>query len=86
MNKMSSIIREVYERWKAESPLFWKKIMNLSVTLGTAALGIILVDKQFDLQSLGVSPIIFTICGYVITFCGALGLASKLTKQDNGNN
>jgi len=86
MIKMSNVIKEIYERWKAESPSFWKKIMKLSVTLGSAALGIILADKQFDLQSLGVDPIIFTVCGYILTFCGALGLASKLTKQDNGNN
>ena len=83
---LKKFIQELLDRWKSESPVFWKKIMNFSITLGSAAIAILGADKMFDLQTYGVSPIIFTICGYVITFCAATGLMAKITKQDNANN
>lgn len=76
---MKNFIKELIHRWKAESPTFWKKIMKLSITLGTAAAGILFANTQFNLTSYGVSPIVFTVCAYVIVWCGALGLAAKLT-------
>lgn len=72
---------ELKERWKSESPLFWKKIMKISVTLGTSAVSVIGVDKLFDLQSYGIPTLLFTICGYIIVACATLGLAAKITKQ-----
>jgi hypothetical protein len=36
---------------------------------------------MFDLQSYGVPQLIFTIAGYVIVACAALGLAAKITKE-----
>lgn len=79
-------MQELITRWKSESPVFWKKVMKISITLGIAAIAIISADKMFGLQDYGVSPIIFTICGYIITFCGATGLMAKITKQGNDNN
>ena len=34
-------IKELKERWKAESPDFWIKVRNLSITIGTSAVAII---------------------------------------------
>ena len=65
----------------ADSPKFWKKVLKKAVIFGTSATAIIGADKLFDLQSYGVPMIIFTICGYVIVACAALGLASKITKE-----
>ena len=31
------MIKEIKQRWKAESPDFWKKVKHFSVTLGLAA-------------------------------------------------
>jgi hypothetical protein len=73
-------MNELKERWKAELNAFWKKVLNVSLTVGGAALGIVTANQIWNLQSLGVAPIIFTVCGYILTFCGALGLAAKLTK------
>lgn len=72
---------ELTERWKAESPAFWKKAMNFCVTLGTSAVAVLGADKIFELQSYGVPIIVFTICGYVIVACAAFGLAAKITKK-----
>ena len=72
-------MKTLIERWKSESPEFWKKVLNLSVTLGINSIAILGLDKMLDLQSYGVPQLVFTLCGYVIVACGALGLASKLT-------
>lgn len=82
---MKKITSEILQRWKSESPDFWKKIMKLSVTLGTSAVAIIGADKMLDLKSYGVPELIFTICGYIIVFCAGTGLMAKITKQDDGN-
>lgn len=83
---MKKLTQELISRWKSESPIFWKKVLKISVSLGSSAVAIIGADKMFDLQSYGISPTILTVCGYIITFCAATGLMAKITKQDNGNN
>lgn len=73
-------IKEIKERWKSETPEFWKKVMNFAITLGTSAVAVLGADKLFELQSYGVPQIVFTIAGYVIVACAALGLSAKITK------
>ena len=74
-------IKEIKERWVAESPEFWKKVLSFSVTLGTSAVAVLGADKLFELQSYGVPQLVFTIAGYIIVACAALGLSAKITKQ-----
>ena len=78
---MINWISEITERWKSETPDFWKKVMKFSVTLGTSAVAVLAAEKMFELQAYWVPTIIFTICGYIITACAALGLAAKITKK-----
>jgi len=75
------MIQEIKDRWKAESPEFWQIVLNFAITLGTSAVAVIGADKLFDLQTYGVPQIIFTISGYVIVACAALGLSAKITKK-----
>ena len=77
--------QELIKRWKSESPEFWKKIEKYSLILGSGAFGIITLDKLIDLQNYGVPAIIFTICGYILTFCAGSGLMAKITKKDDSN-
>lgn len=79
--KTREMYATLHDRWHSESPIFWKNIMKYSVTLGSTAAAIIGSDKLFDLQYYGVPQIIFTICGYIIVACAALGLSAKITKQ-----
>lgn len=60
--------------------------MKYSITLGTTAVSIIGADKMFDLQYYGIPQIIFTICGYIIVACAAIGISAKITKQNNIEN
>ena len=73
-------VEQVKIRWKSELNKFWKKVLSLSLIIGSSAAGILLADSTFGLQSIGVNPFIFTISGYILTFCGAAGLMAKLTK------
>ena len=73
--------QEIKERWKSEINDFWKKVLHYAIIIGTSAAGIISADVLWNLQSYGVHPMIFTIAGYILTACGALGLAAKLTKK-----
>lgn len=74
------LIKQVKVRWKSQMNKFWKKVLKFSLILGGSAGGILTIDGIWNVQSFGVPAIIFTICGYVLTACGALGLAAKLTK------
>ena len=78
---MEKILKEIRIRWKTESPIFWKKILNKCIYIGSTSVSILGAEKLFDLQSYGVPPIIFTICGYIIVACASLGLAAKITKE-----
>lgn len=80
------IIEELKDRWKSESPEFWNKIKNFSITLGTSAVAVLAADKLFDLQYYGVPQIVFTIAGYIIVACATLGLSAKITKKDVNSN
>ena len=71
---------QLKHRWSAPLNKFWKKVLKFCLWLGGIAVAILGADTTFGLQALGVAPIIFTICGYVLTACAALGLGAKLTK------
>lgn len=78
---MINWIQELKERWKAESPEFWQKVLKLATIIGSSAVAVLMADKAFNLQEYGVSEIVFKICGYIITFCAAIGLSAKITKK-----
>ena len=80
------MLKELKERWKSESPDFWKKVKNFAVTLGTSAVAVLASDKLFDLQNYGVPQLVFTIAGYVIVACATLGLSAQITKKDVNTN
>jgi hypothetical protein len=79
------MIKEIITRWNATTPDFWKKIKAIAVKVGISAVSVLGADKLFSLQSYGISPVVFTIAGYVIVVCATLGLAAQITqtpKQD----
>lgn len=80
--KKNNFFTELGQRWKTPLGIFWKKIRTFSITIGGSAAAILLADSSFNLQSnYGLPPILFTICGYVIVFCAALGLTSQITTK-----
>ena len=79
--KKISVIGELIDRWTSSSPAIFKKITNISIIIGTIAMGILSINQVIDLVQIGVDPILFKICGYVLALCGGMGLTSKITKQ-----
>jgi len=73
------ILEQIKIRWGSELNKFWKKVLRVSLVIGSSAAGILLANTTFGLEQY-VAPIIFQISGYVLTACGAMGLAAKLTK------
>lgn len=78
---MTKLISEIRSRWFEKTPIFWKKILRIAIAIGTSAVAVLGADKLFDLQAYGVPLIVFTIAGYIIVACFALGLAAKITKE-----
>lgn len=74
------LIKQVRVRWKSQMNKFWKQVLKFSLILGGSAGGMLTIDGIWNVQSFGVPAIIFTVCGYILTACGAMGLAAKLTK------
>ena len=74
------LIKQVKIRWKSQMNKFWKKILKYSLIIGSSAAGILLMNSTFGLTEF-VHPIVFTISGYVLTACGAMGLSAKLTTE-----
>ena len=72
---------ELKLRWKAESPKFWKKIMSITIAIGSSAVAVVGSDQLFGLQAYGIPQIIFTVAGYIIVACAAVGLSAKITQQ-----
>ena len=77
---MSKTIKELKNRWNAELNAFWKKILKVSLTVAISCAGVLTLNATFGLQQYGVDPIVFTVCSYVLTAAGFMGLAAKLTK------
>jgi len=77
----TSLYVELKSRWKSELPKFWEKILKTAIAVGTSAVAVVGADQLFSLQAYGVPQIIFTIAGYVIVACAAIGLSAKITKQ-----
>lgn len=73
--------KELKERWAAQSPMFWQKILKAAITIGTSAVAVVAADQLFGLVAYGVPQQIFTIAGYIIVACAAFGLSAKITKQ-----
>lgn len=78
---MIKLFKELRERWLVESPAFWKSVRNKAVILGTVGVALVTANATFGLVALGVPAIIFTIAGYAIAICYAIGLSAQITKQ-----
>lgn len=65
----------IKQRWKAETPDFWKKVGNIGVGIG--AVGAILVSGTIALPAS-----IVTIGGYMVAIGSVTKVLSKLTIKD----
>ena len=74
-----NLMKELVERVKAPSPVFWVKVRNFATGVGSSAFTLFTVDKTFEL---GLNPSLISASTYVFAFAAALVGAAVLTKQD----
>jgi hypothetical protein len=65
----------IIERFKAQTPNFWKKVQKVGITIGS--LGAILIAPPIGLSVVG---------GYLITAGSVIGVLSQLTVEDGPTN
>lgn len=70
--------QELKYRWTTAAPVFWQKILNLALFLGSGAVALISADAVWDLQSV-LHPMVFVGAKYAIAVAATLGLSAKLT-------
>lgn len=73
----------IVQRWKAETPDFFKKLKRVAITLGTSATAVWVANSS---MSLSLADPILQVCKYTIAFCAAVGLTSQLTAKNPPEN
>jgi len=63
------ILKVCLERWKAETPKFFKGVQKLSLTLGTSAVSVWVINDTMNLE---LPEVILSICKYVIAIAAGL--------------
>lgn len=71
--------QKLIERWNAETPIFFRKMRNLAITIGSSATSVWVANSTMELN---LNETLLSVCKYSITFCCAIGLSSQLTKID----
>ena len=69
----------IKQRWKAPTPIFWKKVQTIGLSL--AGISAVILSAPVSLPA-G----IVTLAGYMATAGGVVGVISQLTVEDNANN
>lgn len=64
------------QRWKAQTPKFWKRVQKVAITLGAVA-GVILTAP------ISLPAAVVTAAGYVATAGTVAATLSQLTVKDN---
>ena len=68
----------IKQRWKAETPDFWKKVQKIGITVG--AIGGILISGTIALPAT-----VITVGGYMVAVGSVTAVLSKLTVKDSSD-
>jgi len=71
-------MNELIERFKSESPVFFKKLKKVSISIGTSFAAIIAANSAMGLN---LNATFITILGYIVAACVAIAGTAQLTKQ-----
>jgi hypothetical protein len=75
---MKKLILELKNRWKAESPLFFKKVMQISVFISSMALA---MHLAMDSSGANEPTWWINIYPYLIAIPAGIAACAKLTKE-----
>lgn len=74
---MKKALAEAKSRWKAATPVFWKKVIKAMTSLSVIC-GSVLGLTQ--IPGFEVDPIFVKVVSYVLAACVACGVQAKFTK------
>lgn len=67
-------LKELKNRWKSETPAFWKKVQKISIAVGV-------IGSTIIAAPVALPAAVLTVGGYLVAF-GSVGAAlSQLTKE-----
>lgn len=72
-----SVLNTVVERFKAETPDFFKGVKKVSLTLGTSCASVWVVNDILDLE---LHQYVLEACKYLIASAAAMGFTAQLTR------
>lgn len=70
-------LKTIKDRWKAETPNFFKEVRKFSLAIGSSCTAVWVINSSMGLE---LPIIILSVCKYAIAFCSAMGLTAQLTK------
>ena len=76
---MNQLMTTIKDRWNAETPVFFKGIKRIAITLGTSSTAVWVANQSMSLQ---LPELILSVCKYAIAACAAMGITAQLTKTD----
>lgn len=79
-----SFLKKIMQRWRSESPAFFKFLTNLFVTIGGMALGVIALEQSYPNRF----PFLTGSVNNIIDYClilGAIGAVLAKMTVKNGN-
>lgn len=71
-------MNELFERFKSESPDFFKRVKTIALSMGGSALAVLAINATIDLH---LPEFVLTGMGYVVAICVAVAGTSQLTRK-----
>lgn len=73
-------MKEIWLRIKAETPIFWKKVRSISISIGVSGIALITANTTIPLD---MPQDIMSVCKYIVAGCIAIAGTASLTKTDS---
>ena len=71
-------MKEIIDRLKAETPLFFKKLRVFSIRVGGSAAAVIVANSSMSLR---LDETLLSVLGYIVAVCVAVAGTSQLAKK-----
>ena len=68
------------ERWKAASPVFFKKLKGYALSVGGSCAAVLVANSS---MLLNLNATLIGVLGYVVAACVAIAGTAHLTKEEN---
>lgn len=73
------LLTTISSRWKAKTPVFFKKLRNLAVTISAMSTAVLTAASTTNIV---VPPSIIKVASDALIAAAAIGATAQLTKQD----